>query len=93
MNGRGQVFFFTIMLGIVFIILGLAFAPTIKTFTDDAMNSTTDTRVGLDCSNSTISDYDKANCVFVDLLNPYFVGFLIFAGGAIVGAKIIGGQG
>ena len=91
MDSQGQVFFVTMMVALVFIILGLSFAPVIKEFTDDARNSTSDTRVGLDCSNSSISDYDKANCLFVDYMNPYFVGFLIFAAGAIITAKLIGG--
>jgi len=87
---RGQVFLVTMMIAIVFIISALAFAPSIKQFTEEARNSTTETRIGLDCSNSSINDYDKANCVFVDYLNPYFVGFLIFLGGAIIAAKAIG---
>lgn len=91
MNKNGQVFFVAMMIGIVFILLALSFAPVIKEQTDIAMNSSTSTTVGLDCSNATISDYNKANCLFVDYMNPYFVGFLIFAAGAIITAKVIGG--
>ena len=90
MNGRGQVFFITLMIAAVFIVLALAFAPVVKQFTDSARNSSSDTQVGLDCTNSSISDYDKANCVATDSLMPYFIGFLIFAGGAIIAAKVIG---
>lgn len=90
MNDRGQVFFITLMVAAIFIVLALAFSPVIKQFSDDARNSSDDTRVGLDCSNSSISDYDKANCVATDSLMPYFIGFLIFAGGAIIAAKVIG---
>ena len=71
--------------------MALAFAPVIKEFTDDARNPSSDTNVGLDCDNDYISNFDKANCLFVDYMNPYFVGFLIFAAGAIITAKLIGG--
>lgn len=89
MNVNGQVQFVAIMLALVFIIMALSFAPVIKEFSDTARNSTTENSVGLDCSNSSISDYDKANCIAVDSFNPYFIGILIFLGGAIVAAKII----
>lgn len=91
MGIRGQVFFVTMMIALVFIILALAFSPVIKQFSDNARNQTTDTQVGLDCSNASISDFDRANCLFVDYMNPYFTGFLIFAAGAIIVAKLIGG--
>ena len=91
MNDRGQVFFVSLMLAVCFLILALAFAPVIKQFTDSARNSTTETQVGLDCGNTSISNFDKANCLFVDSFNPYFVGFLILFAGAIIVAKIYGG--
>lgn len=92
MKRRGQVFFLTLMIAIVFIILALAFAPVTKEFTDTARNPTTDTSVGLDCGNSSISNFDKASCVFVDMFNPYFTGFLIFMAGVIIAAKVYYGQ-
>ena len=90
MNAKGQVFLLTLMIAIIFILFGLAISPAIKQFTDSARNASTDTQVGLDCANNSISDFNKANCIAVDLYNPYFVGFLIFIAGAIIGAKIIG---
>ena len=90
MNKSGQVFLVSLMIAIVFIILGLAFSPSIKEFTDNARNQTNGDTVGLDCGNSSISNFDKGTCMFVDLYNPYFAGFLIFAAGAIIFAKIIG---
>ena len=89
MNKNGQVILVTFMIGIVFIIFALAVAPAIKQSSDIARNQTTDTSIGLDCSNSTISKFDKTNCVVVDLFNPYFIGFVIAAGGAIIAAKLI----
>lgn len=90
MSRKGQVAFVALMLAIVFIILALAFAPAIKQFVDNARNVSDDTHVGLDCGNSSISNFDKGNCLIVDNYTPYFVGFLVFAGGAIVAAKIVG---
>lgn len=88
MNSKGQVFFVTIMIALVFIIMAMAFAPPLKSFTDTAMNASTTTTVGLDCSNTNISKFDKANCLFVDYQTPYFVGFLIFVAGAIIVARL-----
>ena len=44
---------------------------------------------GLDCDNSSISNYDKATCTFIDLNLFYFIATIIFIGGAVVTAKII----
>ena len=89
MNNKGQAVMVALMIGVVFIVLAMAFAPTLKIFSDNARNTTSETSVGLDCSNESISDWDKANCVATDSMMPYFVGFLIFAGGAIITAKIL----
>lgn len=47
------------------------------------------TTQGLDCDNSSISMYDKSTCVVTDLGIFYFIGILIFIGGAIITSKII----
>ena len=92
MNSKGQVFLLAIMVATIFIILALAFAPVIKQFADTARSDTTATSVGLNCSSADISKFDQANCVAVDMLNPYFTGFLIFGGiGAVLVAKYIWG--
>ena len=88
-NKQGQVFFYTMMIAVVFILSALAFAPAIKQFSDTARNASSETQVGLDCSNASISSFDKANCIVVDLYNPYFVGFLIFFAGAIIVARLV----
>jgi len=87
-NNRGQMFFVTMMIAIVFIILALVFAPVIKEFTDNAMNDSTDTSVGLNCT-GTSDNFVIADCLFVDFQNPYFIGFVIFAAGAIIGARLL----
>ena len=85
MNKKGQVIFYGFMLGIVVIVLALALAPPVKEFIDDARNTTT----GMDCGNSSISDFDKAACIAVDLNGWYFIGGLIMIGGIIIGARIL----
>jgi len=88
MNKKGQVFFLTIMLAITIIILALALAPVLKENSDIARNVTTGDTIGLDCSNSSISTFDKANCMAVDMFNPYFIGFLILLAGGLIASKI-----
>ena len=92
MKGKhGQVIFYTLMLAVVIVILALEFAPVLKQFSDDARSANTNDSVGLDCQNTSISDYDKANCVAVDMFQPYFVAMLIGIAGIIVGAKLVMG--
>lgn len=90
-QGRGQVSLVTLMIGIVVFILVLAFAPVVKEFNDNARNVSSNTQVGLDCSNASISDFDKANCIASDGIGVYFVGFLMLFAGAIIASKIYGG--
>ena len=84
MNNKASVLIYGLMLGLTVIITALALAPTVQEFTDNAMNST-----DLNCSNDSISNFDKAACVAVDLNLFYFIGALILIGGVIVTAKII----
>ena len=90
MNNSGQVVLFAFMMGLVVIILALALAPVIKESTDNARNATSGDTLGLDCSNSSISKFDKGACLTTDLTQPYFFGILIALGGAILAAKFLG---
>ena len=47
------------------------------------------TTIGLDCSNSSISTYDKGACMVADLTIFHFIGGLIFIAGAVLTAKLI----
>ena len=87
LNDKGQVFFFALMLGVVIIILALAFAPVLKSFNDEARNVSSDTRVGLDCGNQSISDFNKAQCTIQDISLPYFIIGVIALGGIVLTAK------
>lgn len=89
MNTNGQVIIYGFMLMIVIIILALALAPAINQSTNIARNATLNDTIGMDCSNNSISDFQKAACVTTDLSGFYFIGILIFIGGSILVAKII----
>ena len=50
------------------------------------------THDGLDCTNDSISNYDKATCTIIDLNLFYLVSTIIFIGGAIITSKIVFGD-
>lgn len=89
MNKRGQIIFYGFMMGIVVIILALALAYPLRQSVDTAMNSSSDTILGMDCSNESISDFDKITCYATDLTPFYFVGVIIMIGGIFFLGKII----
>jgi len=92
MNNRGQVIFFTLMIGLTVLILALALAFPVKQASDEATNysnNATGTQTTLDCNNDSISDYDKATCIVADLSMFYFIGGLIFLVGSILAAKVL----
>jgi len=91
MNKSGSVVIYTLMIGMVIIILALALAPLVQDFTTSAMNSTSGDTAGLDCDNSSISNFDKATCVSTDLTLFYFIGALIFIAGLIITSKVVFG--
>lgn len=81
MNKRGFVFFYTMMVGICIVILGIAFATPIKLVIDDAMSSLT-------CS-TPANDFDQATCWYMDIQKMLFIGGIIFIGLAVIGAKAV----
>lgn len=88
-NNKGQIFFYTLMLSAVVIVLALALAVPVKQTVDDARSPSDNESVGLDCNNSTISDFQQAQCLLTDLATPYFFfGFLAIAG-VVIGAKLL----
>ena len=92
MNNKGQVMIYTTMLAIIVVILALNLAPVIKDFNDIARNETTDSSIGLNCTSTLISDYDKAACTGLDMgLSLFFLSLLAIAG-LIIGAKVIYGS-
>ena len=90
MNNKGQIFFYTLMIAVVVVILALALVPVIKQSVDTSRNASTTETVGLDCANTTISDFQKGQCVLIDLTTPYFFYGLIGLAMIIIGARVIG---
>lgn len=86
---RGQVFMYYMMAAVVFVILALALAPAVQEVAETSLNSSTDTTLGLDCQNASISKYDKVNCTATDLIAPFYIGFLLFAAGVIIAVKLL----
>lgn len=84
MNKKGIVFFYTLMLGTIIIVLGLALAQPIQSFVDDS-------RTNVGC-NAPSSMYDEALCYGLDLLKPLVTGGIILIGFAVIAARtFIGG--
>jgi len=82
------------MLAIAAIVLAMALVPAIRESTDSARNATIaeyNNSRGLDCGNSSISDFDKGACIITDLTMPYWVFIVLGLAGAAVGARIVFG--
>jgi len=90
MNNKAQTtIIYAMMIGILVILLALYLAPSVSQFTQSAMNSTDGDTYGLDCDNSSISNYDKATCIVVDANLFYFIGAIILIGGGFFVTRII----
>lgn len=86
MNKQGIGFFYTLMLGTLIIILGLALSSPTKEFVDTSRNET-----NMNCTNPEINVYDEATCVGLDFMKFLITGGIICFGLAIIGAKVIWG--
>lgn len=84
MNNRGQVIFVTLMIGVTILVLALAFAFPVKEATSNA-------RSAMNCSDDTISNFDKAGCMASDLTLFYFIGGMIFIAGIVITARVVFG--
>lgn len=91
MNKKGQVVLYTLMLAVVLILLALALAPALTSIGGTIRADTTDTQIGLNCSNPNLDDYYKGTCMIHDLTTPFFIGAIIGIAGIVIGAKIIWG--
>lgn len=88
MNNKAQVWGYSIMLGLVLVILAMALAPAGQKMVNDAMNESTADFIGLDCNNESISNFQKGTCVIADFSLGYFFGGLILLSLSLIGAKI-----
>lgn len=86
MNKKGMAAFYLFMVGVVFFVLGLALAPALN---DVIQGEGVRGSNGLDCSNTSISNQNKAVCYQVDAIPPLFVA-LIFGFGGIIITRLIG---
>ena len=90
MNSKAQALFYSFMLGLLILVLALSFTEPVKEQIDSIRNGTTlEGTQGLDCANSSISDYNKGACLVADLTIFHFLGGLIFIAGAILTAKLV----
>jgi len=90
MNDRGQVIFFTFMIGLTVLVLAMALAFPVSQAVENTTNNTgNSTTANLDCGNSSISTFDKGACIVSDISTFYFVGGLIFLVGSILLARVI----
>jgi hypothetical protein len=87
LNNKGQVFFYTFMIGIVIMVLAMALAFPIKEVVDTARSNSTSDSIGLNCS-SPPDNYYRAACLISDATIPYFIIGLLALGGAVIGAKV-----
>ena len=76
MNNSGLAFFYTFMLGISIVVLGIALAYPTQSTIDES-------RTNLTCS-SPASDFDQATCWFLDIIKPLFAGGIILFGFAVL---------
>jgi hypothetical protein len=88
-NNKGQTVIYTLMLAAVVVLFVIGIAPTLKIFTENARAPTSDTAVGLDCANNSISDFDKASCTMVDINFPFVILSMLALAGVIIGAKVM----
>jgi len=86
---KAQTKIYAMCVGLVIIILALALAPVISNTTERARNVTVGDTIGMDCTNDSISNFQKAGCVVVDLNGFYFVGTLILIGGGFIAMRIL----
>ncbi len=82
LNKKGQVIFVVLMLAIMLFIGAVAVSKPIVDVTNNVMNVS-----NLDCSNSTITKYEKATCTIVDMGAFYFIGTLIAMSIAFISGK------
>lgn len=78
---KGTAIFFVLMMGIVFFVLGLAIAPAIQEVTWESTHNDY-----YNCSDSSISNQDKAVCTQTDAMMPLYVGIVFGLAGILIGA-------
>lgn len=83
-NKRGQMTLYIFMIAVVVILFALGVSGALKEQVEIARNPN-----NLDCANTSISKFDKVNCIATDINQFYFIGGLVALGLGFVGVKII----
>lgn len=85
MNKKGVAILVYFMLGIMFFLVGLALSAPLQEVVggDNVMGAD-----GLNCSNPSISNQDKAVCTSVDVIPPIYIAILFGLGGMLI-ARVI----
>jgi len=95
MNNKAQAagYAMAFMLAVTVIILALAFAKPVNEVTTDSMNATNSIGEvgGMDCNNSSISDFQKAGCLVSDMGQGFFIGGIMAIAGMVIAARVIFG--
>lgn len=81
LNKVASSYFVALMLAVLFFFFGLAVAGPMTEVINES-------RTSLSCSTAT--DYwEKATCVLMDLMVPYFVGVVFALVGLLLGARVL----
>ena len=81
MNKKGVALLVYFMMGVVFFILGLALAGVSTDIVNDDKVMGAD---GLDCSNESISNQDKATCRSVEIQFPIYIAVIFGLAGMLL---------
>ena len=88
-NNRGQVWGYSLSLGILLVVLVLALIPVVKSFVDSTMSPTVGDAIGLNCDGVDLSSFTKATCVITDFSLFYFGAGLLLLSIGVITAKLV----
>jgi len=85
-NKKGSAILVYFMIGIVFFFLALALSNPLKEIvtSDNVMGAN-----GLDCSNASISNQNKAICTGIDIMPPIFMATVFGLAGILIARVLI----
>lgn len=83
-NNKGQSAALAILTAFMLFMIGMIFINPLKTSIDSS-------RLGMNCSDSTISDGSKLTCLIIDIVMPYFIISIFSIAGGLVISRFVGG--
>ena len=84
MNNKGQAAMVGLMIGVMVFMVAMLFIAPLADVIDEARAADQ-----LDCSNASISDGQKATCLVVDLILPYFIAVVLAVGAGYISARFV----